>query len=513
MTPETPAPPVRPRPRLGRNTVYNILGEALPLLVGLWAIPVLVRRLGTDRFGVLTIVWAVIGYFSLFDLGLGRALTKLVAERIGSEDEHTIGPLAWTGLLCMLGLGFIGACAVLASSAWLAATGLHLTGPLCDESTIAFRLLACSVPVVTVTAGLRGVLEAHQQFGPLNLAKAPLGVLVFAAPVAALTIAPTLVPVVAVLLTVRLLYCVALGLLCLRLVPPFRRIDFRRAELGPMLRFGGWMTVSNVIGPLLIYMDRVLIGFLLGRTTPSSGVSSTTEVAYYATPFEIVTRIWLVPASLQSVLFPAFARDLRTEKARAARVYERGLAYLFAALFPIILVVIALAPDGLRFWLGPEFASHGSRVAQWLAVGVFINGLANVPFGLLHGAGRPQWTALLHVLEMLVYLPILWVMVSRFGIEGAAVAWTLRVTVDAALLFLLAGRIVEIPMRAVVRGITVLVAALVTLWVGAILVGLVARAVYAASGALLFAVFAWYAILDRHDRARFLRRAPRDGVA
>ena len=68
---------------LARNTVWNLGGQVAPLVVAIFAIPPLIKGLGTDRFGVLTLAWVVIGYFSLFDLGLGRALTKLVAGQEG----------------------------------------------------------------------------------------------------------------------------------------------------------------------------------------------------------------------------------------------------------------------------------------------------------------------------------------------------------------------------------------------------------------------------------------------
>ena len=70
--------------RLARNSALNLLGLCSPLLVAIVAIPILIRGLGTDRFGVLTLVWVVIGYSSLFDLGLSRALTKIVAEKLGA---------------------------------------------------------------------------------------------------------------------------------------------------------------------------------------------------------------------------------------------------------------------------------------------------------------------------------------------------------------------------------------------------------------------------------------------
>ena len=80
---------------LACNAVWNFLSLVGPMLVALGAIPVLIRTLGTDRFGILTLAWMLIGYCSLFDLGLGRALTKLVSEGVGEEVSADRGSEVW----------------------------------------------------------------------------------------------------------------------------------------------------------------------------------------------------------------------------------------------------------------------------------------------------------------------------------------------------------------------------------------------------------------------------------
>ncbi len=87
--------------QLSRNIIWNLLGSGAPLLVAIVAIPILIEGMGLVRFGVLTIAWMVVGYFSLFDLGLGRALTKLVAEKLGhsqNNENNEIPPLIWTAM-------------------------------------------------------------------------------------------------------------------------------------------------------------------------------------------------------------------------------------------------------------------------------------------------------------------------------------------------------------------------------------------------------------------------------
>ncbi|MEW5961224.1 MAG: oligosaccharide flippase family protein, partial [Chloroflexota bacterium] len=104
---------------LARNTLYNLIGQGAPMLVALFAIPLLINGLGTERFGVLTLAWMVIGYFSLFDLGLGRALTKMVAEKLGAGREQEIPALVWTALFLMVLLGLVGTLVVSLLSPWL----------------------------------------------------------------------------------------------------------------------------------------------------------------------------------------------------------------------------------------------------------------------------------------------------------------------------------------------------------------------------------------------------------
>ena len=185
---------------LARNTIWNLLGQVFPMAVGVLAIPPLVHSLGVERFGVLSLAWIVIGYFSLFDLGMGRALTKLVAEKIGSEDEDSIPPLVWTSLFLMLALGFTGGLITLGISPWLVYKALKVAPVLQVETLRSFQLLAASIPLVTVTSGLRGILEAHQRFRILNFIRIPTSIFSFAGPLLVLPFSHSLVPVIVVLM-------------------------------------------------------------------------------------------------------------------------------------------------------------------------------------------------------------------------------------------------------------------------------------------------------------------------
>jgi O-antigen/teichoic acid export membrane protein len=192
----------------------------------------------------------------------------------------------------------------------------------------------------------------------------------------------------------------------------------------PLFSFGGWMTISNIVGPLMVYLDRFIIG----------AVISVTAVAYYATPYEMVTKLWIISGALIASLFPAFASYHNDDVSRTIQLFTKSIAAIFIAIFPIVLIIVTFSQEGLMIWLGKDFAKNSSLVLQWLAAGVFINCLAQVGFALIQGRGRPDITAKIHLLELIFYLPLLWWALKQYGIVGAAVSWALRVAIDGLML-------------------------------------------------------------------------------
>ena len=417
---------------LARNTLLNLGGEIVPFLVGLVALPILIHGIGVNRYGIITLSAMVVGYFGLFDFGLGAAATKLIAEAAGSGDRPTISNLFWTSLLLMFVFGSCGGVLAAASSPWLVQHVFRISPSLRSEALHAFYLLALSLPFVISAGSLRGTLAAFQRFDLINAVRVPMGVFSYIGPLLVLPFSHRLGDLVAVMVVGRLGAWLASLLLCFRLLPELRgNPAFSRTTALPMLRFGGWVTVSLIVGPIMVYFDRFLIGAML----------SMAAVAYYAVPYQVASKLLIVSAAFEGVAFAGFSSSLGTNPRRAALIFQRATLAILFALFPIVLMIAALAPEGLRLWLGSEFARNSSGVLRWLAIGVFMNALARMPFALLLAAHRPDLTAKLHVAEVPFYCLFLWWILPRYGVEGAAIAWTLRVSADMAVLFVMSWRL------------------------------------------------------------------------
>lgn len=403
------------------------------MVVALFAIPSLISGLGVERFGVLTLAWLVVGYFSLFDLGLGRALTQVVAARLGILEQGLRATVR-TALVVMLALGLIGALAAWLLTPRLVESVFKIPPLLIGETLKSFYILAVSIPVVILTAGLVGILTAYSRFGLINWVRVPLGISNYLIPVFALKFTNDLSIIVGLLSLTRLLAAFVYWMLCRRCMSHLAgAASFDRDGLKILLKFGGWMTLTNIVGPIMIYMDRFVIGSLV----------SVSAVAFYATPFEMVTKLLIVPAAIVTVLFPALAVAVREiDRTELIKLFDDSWRYVALALFPVVLFIITFSYEGLELWLGDTFAKESSTVLQLLALGVMINAFAQLPFTLIQSAGKPDITAKLHLIELLFYVPCLWMALKTFGIVGAAATWTLRVVVDGALLSRATARLV-----------------------------------------------------------------------
>jgi len=480
-----------------------LVGEGLPLAVALATMPFVVRGLGPARFGVLALAWVVLSYFGVFDLGLGRATTRFVAEALGQGRPERVPSLAWSAMLMQLGLGLAGGLVLAALAPVLVGHVLKVPPELAKETRAAISLLALAVPAVLVAGSLRGVLEAAQRFDLVNAVKAPFGAANFLIPLLGVVRGWGLPGIVALLVAARVAALGFLLLCCLTVFPGLRRRPtFARADARALFGFGGWITVSSVLSPILVYLDRFVLG----------AVVSLAAVAYYSAPYEMVTRLWMLPASLATTLFPAFSALSGQERpARQQAVAAQSLKYLLVVLGPVVALVAASARDLLHLWLGPDFAQYGTAVVQIIAVGVLVNSLAQVPYALVQADGRPDLTAKFHLAELVPHIVLSWVLVTALGVPGAAVAWTLRVTVDAALLFVAARRVSGLPLSSLLGARISWTVSLLTAF---LLIAVATNRLMAARGERLLLLTAgfvattaalWRWSLDSDDRSRFAR--------
>lgn len=416
---------------IAKNTIFNLLGYGIPVLFAIFLIPPLITGLGIERFGLLTLAWMVIGYFSFFDFGIGKSLTKIIAEKAYSDEAYKIPGIFWNSLLLILFISIIISLILYFLIPTLITYFFKLSDELLSEAINTFYILTLSIPIVTTNTAVRGFLEAYHKFGIINILRTFLGVFTFLGPLLVLYLTNSLFWIVVFLLFIRIVIWFLYLYKCFTVNENLKKefkLKFEFEAIKPVLRLSIWITIVNIVGPIILYSDRFLI----------SSIVSVASVTFYSTPYELVTKLLLLPSALVAVLFPAFSASYIHTPEVTKKLFLRGMKFVSIILFPVVLVIVTFAYEGMNLWLGREFAEKSTLILQFLAIGIFFSSISSIPSNFFQGVGKPKIPAILNLIELPFYLFGMYYSIFSFGIKGAAVFWLIAATIDCIINLILA---------------------------------------------------------------------------
>jgi O-antigen/teichoic acid export membrane protein len=393
-------------------------------VAALLLIPITVHALGSARFGLLALAWVVTEGSGMFDMGLGRATVRFVADAVAQKSDK-LRQIVSVSVLSQGLAGIVGGITLFALARVLATRVFSIPAELVGEAEAMFQVLAVHIPLVLTMNALRAVLEGAQRFDMVAGIRIPGAIASLLIPAIAASMGATLGVILWILLASRVAVTLATLALVNRGLAGFHWEAPREwSRLRELLRYSGWVALSTFLGPALANFDRFAVGAI-------RGVAS---LGFYTGASETATRFLLIPVTAFAALLPALAADdALGERQRALRVVTAARRQLAAVSLPMCLIMLALAPQLLGAWLGPGFAAEAGTALRVLAVGVFASGLAHLPLALLYGCGRPDLPAKLNLAQVAVHLPLTVLLVRLWGINGAALAWTIRASQDLVL--------------------------------------------------------------------------------
>ncbi len=418
-------------PRLGlgtllaRNTIINLAGQGLVGVIGVASVPTILGSLGHARFGLLAIVWVFLAYFTILDLGVGQATIKSVAEVLASGRLDRLPSFVWssfaTHAMCGMGAGVV----LAAIAPTLSEHVFRVPQPIIPEVRPAFLIVGAMVPVILVGAAFRCVLEGAQRYDLVNLVRVPLAACWYVLPAAGGFLGWRLDRILLAVGTANVGGAVAYLLLAFNLFPVLRRLRApESATVTLLVRYGGWMALTQAVWSFILQIDCLMIGSLLGVAT----------LAFYEPPAELAHGLGIIPRSF-IVLFPAFSILGRSRDADLREVSVKAFKFLLLSVGPAVLILVAFAGDVLGLWLGQVFRERSVLVLQVLAIGALLNSLGTIPDLFLKALGRPDAVAKIHLVLLLPYAGAGFLLIGSAGITGAAIAWTLRSIVETGALF------------------------------------------------------------------------------
>lgn len=408
-----------------KSAAFNILGKIIPVTIGVFSIPFIIQKLGSEQFGILSIIWiSFTNYFYLFDFGLGQTVTKFVAESLEKKDNKHLSEIIWTSLavnfICSLLLLIILLPLVLV----VVDNILKISPELRGVAKASFFILVFAFPLTTTFSIVRGILEGARRYDLLNIVKAPFNSFLFLIPVILLIFGFNL-PFIVLFLAISQLFAIFAGLFFSMKILPFIKNFFfiNISTAKKIFSFGKWLTIANLATAFLVTFDRFFIGALI----------SVAAIGFYSAPFDAVANI-LTPAQSLIVLFPVFSALNVAKKSEAVFFYSRTFKHLLTIVGVAAIFILLYASEILNFWLGAEFAQKSSLVLQFLTIGMVGLCFSAVGDNLIKGYGRPELLAKIRLVQILPFFSLLVFFTLKFGIQGTAFVWMVRTLADALLI-------------------------------------------------------------------------------
>ncbi|MBI1765365.1 MAG: flippase [Acidobacteria bacterium] len=410
--------------QVARGSLWNLGGQGVTLVASFVATPLVIRWLGAEAYGVLTLINLLIGYLAFGDLGMGMASTRYGAEAHARGDDEGEATVIWTALLIGLAPVLVLAVLLVLTAELLLERGLHLPAALQPPATLALRIAALGFMARALSSVLNTpqLVRLRMRLNSLLTTGANLAQIIFTPIV--LWCGGGLVGAVAVVAVSNGLLALVHGFFSLRLLPQLVRPRFDFVMLRSLARFGAALVASQLAALVLANGEKLVL----------ARVASVKTLAHYTVAYTLANLLTMIPTALGQVLLPALTR-LQASAARAdlQRLYQQASRAILVTAPPLVVIMALLAQPFFTFWAGAEYGRESTGPFYLLLGGAVFNILAVAPLNLVLAAGKAELVARYYWLELLPYILCVITLTWWFGARGAALAWGLRVLTDAVL--------------------------------------------------------------------------------
>jgi O-antigen/teichoic acid export membrane protein len=426
-----------------RNSLWNLSGSAVPMVVALATVPLLIGALGVEGFGIVTLVGSVIGYFSVLDINLSAGSIKYLAEHHAAKDRQRFAETFWFGILFYGLLGLLGAAIILVGAEALVDHFFHVSAAQHESTVTAFRVAALGFILTQTQNYLLVVPQALQRYDRSAQSEAFFGVLVNLVSVAAALANTGVVGVIVARVAVsaaNVLYLIwVIRGFDLGLTPCWPRKEVRSA----LTSFSAYAYLSKIASTLHQHADKLIVGATAGPVA----------LAFYTVPVTLAGRILGLTYRLSSVIYPrasALAGAGRISELRP--VYLGVMRYVTYINLAALGVIVLAGDEFLRRWVGEQFVQQGYPVLVLMTLALLIDSLTNIPSMVNDALGHPRVTGRFALANGLLGVGTVYLGATIEGIVGAAAGHLLSsLTLCMIFLLFVHGRTVPVAFSEAVR--------------------------------------------------------------
>ncbi len=400
-----------------KDVFWNISSYTIPILIAIPMFGVLARSLGVEKFGVFTLLLTVFGYASIFDLGLSRAVVRSIS--INKASKILVLEYLYTSISTIIPISLTFSLVFYLCAPSIVSL-LNISDAIFVDANKSLELMSLAFfPLLTFSV-MQGYYEGLEKFKTASIIKIQTSILLSVLPVLCVWYHPSLQSAVFGLLLARIYAFFISGYIIYKENKTVSVAYFDRDKFYELFEYGKWLVITNIVSPILTTVDRFVL----------SSIGGANKVAFYTGPSEIVSRVLIIPGIVTRTLFPKLARGVGKD-------LEKRLSLIFFSMMLIIVIgLIIFSKLIIVTWLGQEYA-QASTTLQILSIGLFFCSLAQLPYTSIQASGHSKVVALIHAFELIPYITLLYFCVEKYSYIGVAVVWSIRMSVDYVLLYVI----------------------------------------------------------------------------
>ena len=407
--------------RLEKNTFANLFGVAWSAVIGILCVPLYVKLMGAEAFGLVGLFLTLQSIFVVLDLGVGATLSRELA-RLDAQggDARTQRDLTYTLQAVYWLMALLVGAAVFALAPAVARYWVKPQSLTAETVTACVRMMGAAMtlhfPFAFYHGGLLG-LQRQVLFNALAVTAATLraaGTLL-----ALYFLAPAPETFFAAQTAAGAAGTGAAAILLWRCLPASggRASGFRFQLIRRVWRFGAAYAVNAFANMGLFQVDKIILSTLLPLEM----------FGYYALAQSVANGMYAVIMSVNSAVFPQLSGlAARAGGAGLSEVYHRGSQLMAVLLAPIAVVAALFSRELLFMWTGDAaVAENAGLVLSLLVLGMLLHGLVQAPYYLQ--IAHNWWRVILrtNLLLLVALVPLNLLMARAYGGPGAALVWVL----------------------------------------------------------------------------------------
>ncbi len=404
--------------KIKKNILANYLGQVWRVAVLLFCVPLYIKYLGIESYGLITIFVMLQAYMGLLDLGMKPALGREMARfTAGAHNKQAIWDLLRSIEMVIIGMSILLALGMWAASGWLATNWVKAGNIKLITIEHAFAIMGIVIAFRFIESLYSSSLAGLQRQVLQNVISIVMVTLQGIGAVAVLAcISPTIEMFFAWQLIISLATVLLLRVVVYRVLPlPQQAARFSWTALLGIWRFAAGMASITLVGLMLTQLDKLMLSFLLPLEM----------FGYYALAALVASGLDMFTGPVASAIYPHFIELLTQRKDVALRRIYHQSAQLISVLTGPVAAVLMLFPERvLLIWTGEITLSHQvAPIMSLLVLGTLFHCMLWIPYQLQLAHGWTNLTIKCSAVAIILLIPCLLYVTPIYGPIGVAWVW------------------------------------------------------------------------------------------